>query len=55
MLDFRQIDVMTSAFADECFGKLWDAFDHQIIRRTIFLTGLSRNNFAMFRFVLRHR
>jgi len=54
-LDFRQIDVMTSAFADECFGKLWDTFDHQVIRRTIFLTGLNGNNLAIFRFVLRHR
>jgi len=54
-LDFRQIDVMTSAFADECFGKLWDSFDHQVLRRTISLSGLSGNNLAIFRFVLRYR
>ncbi len=39
-LDFGHIDVMTSAFADECFGKLWDHHDRQIVRHMIHLTGL---------------
>lgn len=55
ILDFRQIDVMTSAFADECFGKLWDQWDHADIRRTIGLTELRGNNLAIFHYVLRHR
>ncbi|MCY0909940.1 MAG: DUF4325 domain-containing protein, partial [Sulfobacillus thermotolerans] len=37
-LDVRQIDVMASTFADDCFGTVWDTFDHETIRRTIFLT-----------------
>lgn len=54
-LDFGQIAVMTSAFADECFGKLWDQWDHADIRRTIYLTGLRGNNRVIFDYVLRHR
>ncbi|MCY0909115.1 MAG: STAS-like domain-containing protein [Sulfobacillus thermotolerans] len=54
-LDFQRVEVMTSAFADECFGKLWDAFDHDQIRRLIRLIGLRGNNLAIFRFVLSHR
>jgi hypothetical protein len=54
-LDFRHVDVMTSAFADECFGKLWDSTSHSVIKQTIHITGLTGNNKAVFRFVLVHR
>ncbi len=54
-LDFQHVEVMTSAFADECFGKLWDSISHSMIKQTIHITGLSGNNKAVFRFVLVHR
>lgn len=54
-LDFRHIDVMTSAFADECCGKLWDSTSHRVIKQTIHITGLTGNNKAVFGFVLAHR
>ena len=54
-LDFRHVDVMTSAFADECFGKIWDSTSHSMIKQMIHITGLTGNNKAVFRFVLAHR
>ncbi|POB11818.1 STAS-like domain-containing protein [Sulfobacillus sp. hq2] len=54
-LDFRGIDVMTSAFADECFGKLWDIKPHHILKQMIRISGLTGNNKTVFRFVLQHR
>ncbi len=55
ILDFRNVEVMTSAFADECFGKLWDRFGSEPIKATIHIKGLSGNNKAIFRFVLANR
>ncbi|PSR33875.1 MAG: hypothetical protein C7B46_07735 [Sulfobacillus benefaciens] len=55
ILDFRNVEVMTSAFADECFGKLWDRFGSGLIKSTIHIKGLSGNNKAIFRFVLANR
>ena len=54
-LDFRNIEIMTSAFADECFGKLWDRFGADPIKATIHIKGLTGNNKAIFRFVLANR
>ena len=54
-LDFQQVEVMTSAFADECFGKLWASTAHTLLTQTIHLTGLTGNNHAIFRFVLAQR
>ncbi|WP_028962025.1 STAS-like domain-containing protein [Sulfobacillus thermosulfidooxidans] len=53
--DFSNVDVMTSAFADECFGKLWDTFSHPLLKKMIRITGMSPNNQAVFHFVLAHR
>lgn len=54
-LDFTGIEVLTSAFADECFGKLWDSVAHPQLRKFIHLKGLSGNNKAVFQFVIRER
>lgn len=54
-LDFTGVEVLTSAFADECFGKLWDTVPHSQLRKLIHLKGLSGNNKAVFQFVIRER
>ena len=54
-LDFTGIEVLTSAFADECFGKLWDSVPHDTLRRLIRLKGLTGNNKAVFQFVIAER
>lgn len=54
-LDFTGIELLTSAFADECFGKLWDSVAHPQLRKFIHLKGLSGNNKAVFQFVIRER
>lgn len=51
-LDFTGIEVLTSAFADECFGKLWDSVPHGKLRQLIHLKGLTGNNKAVFQFVI---
>ncbi len=51
-LDFHDVDIMTSAFADECFAKLWRKVPHERIRKLVHITGFSPNNKAVFRFVL---
>lgn len=53
-LDFSGVDVMTSAFADECFGKLWDRFGTEA-PNLVHIKGLTGNNHVIFRFVLAHR
>lgn len=55
VLDFISIDVMTSAFTDECFGKLWDSFGAESVKAIIHIRGLTGNNKAIFRFVLANR
>ncbi len=54
-LDFTGIEVLTSAFADECFGKLWDTVSHPQLRKLIHLKGLTGNNKAVFQFVIGER
>ncbi len=54
-LDFSHIEVMTSAFADECFGKLWDHFGPDRTKATIAIKGLAGNNRAIFRYVIANR
>lgn len=46
---------MTSAFADECFGKLWDHFGPDRTQATITIKGLAGNNRAIFRYVIANR
>ncbi len=54
-LDLQNIEIMTSAFADECFGKLWDRFGSESLKTMIHIKGLTGNNKAIFRFVLENR
>jgi len=54
-LDFRNVEVMTSAFADECFDKLWDHFGPDRTKATITIKGLTDNNRAIFRYVIANR
>jgi hypothetical protein len=53
--DFSGVDVLTSQFMDECFGKLWDHFPHNQLRAQLRIRHLTGNNRAIWRFVLTHR
>jgi len=53
--DFAHVDVLTSAFMDECFGKLWDHFPHDQLRVQLRIRHLTGNNRAIWRFVVAHR
>lgn len=53
--DFADVDVLTSAFMDECFGKLWDQLPHDQLRAQLRIRHLTGNNRAVWRFVLAHR
>lgn len=53
--DFSGVDVLTSQFVDECWGKLWDHFPHGLLRQRLQIRGLTGNNRAIWRFVLAHR
>lgn len=53
--DFRGVEVLTSAFMDECFGKLWDHVPHDTLRTLIRVRHLNANNHAVWQFVLGHR
>lgn len=53
--DFSHVDVLTSQFMDECFGKLWDQVSHDALKRQLRIRGLTSNNLAIWRFVLNHR
>ncbi len=55
MCDFSHVDVLTSQFMDECFGKLWDQFPHNQLRAQLRIRHLTGNNRAIWRFVLAHR
>ena len=53
--DFSHVDVLTSQFMDECFGKLWDQLPHDQLRAQLRIRHLTGNNRAIWRFVLAHR
>ncbi|WP_053958060.1 STAS-like domain-containing protein [Sulfobacillus thermosulfidooxidans] len=53
--DFSSVEVMTSAFMDECFGKLWDTQNRDVLRQHMTIHNLTGNNRIIWRFVLAHR